>query len=260
MELKNISTLQDFFKILNKTTRGHELVNNFNRSVLFELNKQSVFNKLVNDLTINSSTQFIFKFKRKRFDKLAQTLIMQMYDYVKDDNIINYTDGDDITALIKNTARYIRTNSNIIQMAYNLWKEKHQQEENTTNEKQLKSIYNADNINDRLFSKTEFNLTNAGQVFLFVNDKFILDESIHVQYPTEDICNQLLNSYGEDNIRNYAFGMQYPSGICFVIKDQGMGISAYQELKNQAEAPKIYKVLDKKRNKLMTQRMAKKII
>ena len=248
------------FKVLDQTSRGHDLVINFNRSVLFELQKQVQFNKLINDSSIKSSTQFIFKFKRKRFDKLAYTLIMQMYNYVKNDKILNYTDGDNIITLIKNTAKYIRTNANIIQMAYNLWKEKHEQENNTDNEKQLDSIYNANNINDNLFDKTILKYTNSGQIFLFVNDKFILDESIHVNYPTEDICNQLLNDYGEDNIKNYAFGMQYPSGICFIIKDQSMGISSYQNLKNQAEAPKIYKVLNKQRNKLNVQRMAKRII
>ena len=260
IELKNIITVQYFFEILNQTTRGHELVTNFNRSVLFELQKQALFNSLINDITINSSMQFIFKFKRKRFEKLAQILIIQMYNYVKNDGIINYTNGDNIQILITSMAKYIRTNPNIIQMAYNLWKEKHKQEKANTDEKQLNSVYNADNINDRLFNKITFNFTNAGQVFLFVNDQFILDETSQAQYPTDNIMNRMLNDYGEDNIKNYAFGMQYPSGTCFVVKDLNMGVSSYQELKKQAEASKIYKVLSKQRNKLMTQRMAKKIV
>jgi len=255
-ELKNISTLQDFFKVIQKNWKGYELANNFNRSVLFELQRQSYFNKLINNENVTSLAQFAQKFKAKRFDKIAVTLINNMYNYIKDTNIITYNRGDDITTLIKNTARYIRTNANIIQMAYNLWKEKHQQETNTIDKLQ-DSIYNADNINDKLFEKNTFKYTNSGQLFLFINNEFIIDENSYVDYPTEDMLNQYLSQY--DNIQSYAYGMQYPNNICFIIKDQGMGISSYQELKKQAEAPKIYKILDKKRNRLMTQRMASKI-
>lgn len=257
VKLKNILTLQDFFKVLKDNWKGLELVRNFNRSVLFELQKQSYFNKLINDENVSSLAQFAQKFKAKRFDKIAQTLIIHMYNYVKDTSIIEYKKDDNIITLIKNTARYIRTNANIIQMAYNLWKEKHQQETNTTDKLQ-DSIYNANNIEDRLFAKNTFKYTNSGQLFLFINNEFIIDENSHADYPTEDMLNQYLSQY--DDIKSYAYGMQYPNNICFVVKDQNMGISSYQELKKQAEAPKIYKVLEKKRNKLMTQRMARKIL
>lgn len=257
IELKDITTLQELFSVLKKNWKGYELINNFNRSVLFELQKQSYFNKLINDENVSSLAQFAQKFKAKRFSQIAKILLKNMYDYVKDTNIISYKQGDDISTLVKDIIKYIRTNANIIQMAYNLWKEKHQQESNTTDKLQ-NDIYNANNINDRLFAKNTFKYTNSGQLFLFINNEFIIDENSHVDYPTEDMLNQYLAQY--DNIQSYAYGMQYPNNICFVVKDQGMGISSYQELKKQAEAPKIYKVLEKKRNQLMTQRMARKIV
>ena len=136
VKLKDIMSIPYLFKILNSTTKGRELVENFNRSVLFTLQRQAAFNKLIADPNVISSVQFIFKFKRKRFDKLAQTLLMQMYDYVKDENVIIYEPGDNISLLIKNTAKYIKTNANIIQMAYNLWKEKHSDADVSTDGKE----------------------------------------------------------------------------------------------------------------------------
>lgn len=261
VKLKDITSIFDLFKILKNTVKGREWAENFNRAVLFELQKQNQFNKLAADPNITSSVQFIFKFKRKNFDKIAQTLLTHIYNDIKDKKIIKYKLTDDISPLIKNVAKYIKTNANIIQMAYNLWREKHADDKNENKSSQQEnSIYNADSMNDSLFQKATFNYTNSGQIFIFVNDKFILDESATATYPTDEICNQLLDSYGEGNVRNFAFGMQYPSGSCFVVKEQNMGVSTYQTLKQQANATKIYKVLAKKRNKLTTQRMAKRIV
>lgn len=259
-ELKNIFTLQDLFKVLKNSWRGNELVSNFNRSILFELSKQNEFNKLIKDTS--STTEFIFKFKRKRFTQLAKFLINNIYNYVKNDKLISYNEGDDISALIKNVVNYIKTNATVIQMIYNLWKEEHKDNSIDTNKKTINSIYNANDKNDKLFEKGQFNYTNNGQVFLFINDEFILDEDIHVKYPTDNIFNQLLNNYtkqhSDDSVQSYAFGMQYPSGTCFIVKEQNMGISSYQKLKSQAEANKVYKILSKKLNTVQTQRMAKK--
>lgn len=149
-----------------------------------------------------------------------------------------------------------------IAQAWKAYAEKFGQDQQQEKSRKLPLMSDSTKINDNLFNKATFKYENPGQVFSFINDEFKL-ENIN-EYPSSSMLMMKLNEFKKNNpqvqVNRWAMGMRYPDGTLFVIVEQSMGTSGYQVLKNAASAQKIYKVESRQKNKIMTQRMAKRII
>ena len=180
------------------------------------------------------------------------------YNLFKDYNYFLVSFKADVMRWLLNNATFKER----IAQAWKAYAEKFGQNQQQEKSRKLPSMSDSTRINDNLFNKATFKYENPGQVFSFINDEFKL-ENIN-EYPSSSMLMMKLNEFKKNNpqvqVNRWAMGMRYSDGTLFVIAEQSMGTSGYQALKNTASAQKIYKVESRQKNKIMTQRMAKKVI
>lgn len=278
VKLSDIKTINNLIEIIKKTHHNNYSLDTVNRHISGALWKFKAYQNLLNDTNIKNYTDFITQFKKLKFSPVIKKVIQGIYTDVSRDGIIIYNTGDNVTPLARDIGKYIRTNGNIISRAVNQWKNKNN-ERNTNNtseqinntqtkgtEKQeINNISNAGDLTDNVFAKATFKYDNSGEFFIYANGKFKVC-SVNDSYPTEESFKKELDLLHlqeigyNTSIKNWAYGMKYPDNTLFVVKEEGLGVSGYQMLKNKAQANKIYLVQNKSGDKLQAQRMAKRIM
>jgi len=279
VKLSNIKTINNLVEIIKKTHHNGYSLNTVNWHISKALWSFKAYQNLLNDTNIKNYTDFITQFKKLKLSLVIKKVIQGIYTDISQDGVIIYNTGDNITPLARNIGQYIRTNGNIISRVVDQWKRNNQ--ERTTNnqseqinntqtkgveKQQINNISNAGDLTDNVFAKAIFKYDNSGEFFIYANGKFKICDSVNDAYPTEDSFKKELNLLHETEIgtripiKYWAYGMKYPDNTLFVVKEEGLGVSGYQALKNAASANKIYFVQNKSGDKLQAQRMAKRIM
>ena len=278
VKLSDIKTINNLIEIIKKTYHNNYSLDTVNWHISDALWKFKAYQNLLNNTNIKNYTDFITRFKQLKLSPVIKKVIQGIYTDIQKDGIIIYNTGDNIIPLARDIGKYIRTNGNIISRAVNQWKNTNK-ERNTNNtseqvnntqtkgiEKQeINNISNAGDLTDNVFAKATFKYDNSGEFFIYANGKFRVC-SVNDSYPTEESFKKELDLLHLQEIglyipiKRWAYGMKYPDGTLFVVKEEGLGVSGYQALKNAAQANKIYLVQNKSGDKLQAQRMAKRIM
>lgn len=278
VKLSDVKTIQELVKIITDGGIGYNL-STVNAIIYEALYNFKAYNNLINNADITKYTDFIVQFKKLKLSPVIKKVIQQVSQVAIKNKLVVYNEGDNIMPLVRNVGQYIRTNGNIINRLLNEWKNKNKNREiknsseqiNNTQAKgiekqKVNNISNAGDLTDNVFSKATFKYDNSGEFFIYANGKFKICDSVNDSYPTEETFKKELNllqdiEIGQHTpIKNWAYGMKYPDGTLFVVKEEGLGVSGYQVLKNAASANKIYLVQNKSGDKLQAQRMAKRIM